>query len=57
MGVMKMLNSLEIEKEGKRDGAEGESLINESNCPLTTSVRSQLEDEVMEEWGCITRRN
>ena len=35
MGVMRMLNRLEIEKEGKRDhGAEGESLINESNCPL-----------------------
>ena len=34
MGVMKMLNSLEIEKEGKRDGAEEESLINESKCPL-----------------------
>ena len=50
MGVMKMLNGLEIKKKKeKRDGANGESLINESIRPLITSTRLQLENEVMEE--------
>ena len=49
MGVMRMSNRLEIEKEGKRKGTGGERLIKESNCLLMTSTRSQLEDEVMEE--------